>query len=222
MTRTEDALKELRLWARRTGIALTEEHIGQLRCYLDTLLLWNRKVSLVSQTDPGTIIAKHLADSVFAATICNARERLADLGSGAGFPGLPIAILRPKATVWVIESRAKRASFLSEAIRSASLTNAQLYHGRIETAAASLRHHGRYTLVISRALSALPEFLALARPLLHSNGRAVAMKSARYESELAAAHRQESALRIADVIPYVLPDNSERVLLVFRFAAEQS
>ena len=184
-----------------------------LRVYLDTLLLWNSRLSLVSQHDLETICRKHVADSLFAARCCRGGDRVVDLGSGAGFPGMVIAMARSDVTVCLMESRAKKCSFLQEAARLAAVENASVFHGRIEDAA---RHaaHRNYTLALSRAFADLDGFLRLARPLLGADGRAVAMKIAAPRTQIESpALAGEFAL--ARVVPYQLPDGSPRTLVEF-------
>jgi 16S rRNA (guanine527-N7)-methyltransferase len=87
----------LQEWSRTAaGLELSDGVVGQLRRYVDALRVWNRKMALVARADLSTILDKHIADSLFAAAHCPAESTVADLGSGAGFPGLVIAIVRPR------------------------------------------------------------------------------------------------------------------------------
>jgi hypothetical protein len=130
----------LQSWsAESAGCVLTTAQVDQLRIYLDTLQLWNRKLALVSQHQASQIVDKHIADSLFAAGRCGGTDAVIDLGSGAGFPGLPIAIACPNARVSLVEARGKKASFLEEACRVAVIRNASICHARIEAI-------GRHTL----------------------------------------------------------------------------
>lgn len=199
--------RTLREWtASAAGLALSDDQLEQLRVYLDTLLLWNRKLALVSQREPAQIINKHIADSLFAASRCVDGEAVADLGSGAGFPGLPIAIARPASRVSLVESRGRKASFLDEARRAAAARNAVVCHARIETLAVDAQHRARYPVVTARALASLDEFLTLARPLLSVGGHAIAMRSVGESDPDEPIHM--------DVIRYQLPDGTPRRLLV--------
>lgn len=194
-------------WVAATaGISLTPAQVDQLRAYLDTLVLWNRKMALVSQRDATQIIDKHIADSLFAAAHCADGEPVIDLGSGAGFPGLPIAIARPSAEVCLVEARGKKASFLEEACRTASIRNVAVCHARIEALADSAQHRARYAVVTARALTDTVQFLALAQPFLRPGGRAIAMRSTSEDRTGEPANAQE--------ILYQLPDGTPRRLLV--------
>jgi 16S rRNA (guanine527-N7)-methyltransferase len=188
------------------GCVLTAAQLDQLRVYLDTLQLWNRKLALVSQREAGQIIDKHIADSLFAAGRCGSVDALIDLGSGAGFPALPIAIAHPNTRVALVEARGKKASFLEEACRAAAIRNAQVHHARIEAVAGDVEHRGRYDVVTARALTSLSEFLAMAGPFLRPGGRAVAMRSV--------GEPRESEPAGAKEIIYQLPDGTPRRLVV--------
>lgn len=196
-------------WTREVaGLELADAQIAQLAAHLDILLFWNRRLALVSQRDPEVIVAKHVADSLFAAAHCAGAARIADLGSGAGFPGLPIAICWPDAWVILIESRGKKATFLEEAARAAHTRNLTVCNARIEVLAATDQHASQYGVVTARALTDLQRFADLARPFLAPDGRALAMRSS--------ADRHGSAGPVpAEVISYQLPDGTPRRLMVF-------
>ncbi|OFV88594.1 MAG: 16S rRNA (guanine(527)-N(7))-methyltransferase RsmG [Acidobacteria bacterium RBG_16_68_9] len=195
-------------------MALDLRQTQQLRCYLDLLLAWNRRIALISQRRPEAIICKHFADSLVAASLCRGGERVTDLGSGAGFPGLPVAIARPEASVCLIEATGKKVSFLLNVIAQATVSNATVAEGRIERLAQQPQFRGRSDMVISRASFDIASFLSLAKPFLAPGGRAIAMKGPCYAEELG---RLSGAPPPSTVTSYRLPDGSERVLLTFRF-----
>jgi 16S rRNA (guanine527-N7)-methyltransferase len=190
------------------GLVLGTGQVDQLRAYLDTLLLWNRKLALVSQRDPVEIMRKHFADSLFAASFCIDGEPVVDLGSGAGFPGLPIAVARPTSRVCLIEARGKKVSFLEAARRAASVRNATVHHARIESIAGEPEHHQRYVASTARALTSTDQLLALARPLLTPGGRLIAMRSVN--------EGEDKDPPGAEVVRYELPDRTPRRLLIVR------
>jgi len=206
---SDDAWRALQDWvAGRTALAISPAQWAQLRTYLDTLLAWNRKLALVSQRDLTQIINKHVADSLFAAAYCVDGESVVDLGSGAGFPAVPIAISRPASRVCLIESRGKKASFLEEARRAASIRNAVICHRRIEAASADVEHRSQYAVATARALATTGEFLSLARPFLAPGGRAIAMRSVE--------EPQGEEAKTLEAVRYQLPDGTPRRLLIAR------
>lgn len=194
----------LRDWsARVAGIELGAPQVTQLRAYVDLLLQWNQKVALVSKGDSGSILVKHVADSLMASVRCGGARQIADLGSGAGFPGLVIAVVHPGAAVSVVESRGRKVSFLEEAARCAELANVEVVEARIEALADDPRHRARYDLITSRALADLGALQVLARPLAAPGGRLLAMRS------VGAAVPDG-----AETVDYPLPDGTERRLVV--------
>ena len=199
----------LRQWtASIAAIELSQQQLEQLRAYVEVLLLWNRKLALVSQRDPGQILSKHVADSLFAAGYCPDGGAVVDLGSGAGFPGLVIAIARPNARVSLVESRGHKATFLEEARRASAARNVTVCNARIESLATHPEHRGRYAVATARALATTTAVVALARPFLTPGGRVIAMRAV---GEPRSADPPE-----AEVAEYGLPDHTPRRLLIVR------
>jgi 16S rRNA (guanine527-N7)-methyltransferase len=114
-------------------VSLSAEQARQVSLYLDLLLLWNQKISLTSVTQPEEILSRHFGESFFAARVVGIEEgRLADVGSGAGFPGLALKILRPRLQLSLIEPNLKKAAFLSEVARRLRLDSVQVLRRRYE------------------------------------------------------------------------------------------
>src|SRR5690348_1868840 len=112
--------------------SLSADQLRKLQIHFDLLIKWNARISLTAIRDPQEIVRRHFGESLFAGAQLDPKPpaHLADLGSGAGFPGLPIAVLRPEITVALIESQQKKVAFLREVIRSAQIRNASVYAGR--------------------------------------------------------------------------------------------
>ena len=216
MVDLEPALKIVEQTASKWGLALDDLRLEQLRLYLDKLLLWNQRIALISQNNPVEIACKHFADSLFTAGVCRESEKVVDLGSGAGFPGLVIAITRQPVTVSVIDSKRKKVSFLSDVISSLRLTNAEAVEARIESVALDPRYARQYTVATSRALASTADFLSLARPFLRNQGRAIAMKGPLYQQELDELDLRGTGFNAPQIKAYELPDKSQRVLLEFK------
>lgn len=196
--------KALQDWsARCAGLPLTPDALARLRAYVDLLLQWNRKVALVSQGDLPTLLGRHVADSLVAAAHVGEARTIADLGSGAGFPGLVIAIVRPAARVAVVESRGRKVTFLEEACRCAAIGNAEVVQARIEALATDPRHRHHYDLLTSRALADLDRLLSLARPLAAPRAKLLAMRAA-----------GAATPATATAIAYELPDGTPRQLAI--------
>jgi 16S rRNA (guanine527-N7)-methyltransferase len=161
----------------------------------------------VSQSDPKQIICKHFADSLFVASRCPDEGRIVDLGSGAGFPGLPIAIARPKSRVCLIESRGKKVSFLEHASQAAAVRNAAILHRRIEGVASEEGFRGSFEIATGRALTSASRFFDMANAFLTPGGQTIAMRS---------VNEAWSLPPDIEETRYTLPDGSPRRLLIAR------
>lgn len=118
---------------RTYGVSATADICSAIRTYISLLLHWNRTISLTAVTDPLEVLRFHFGESMFAASsIANRNGRLADVGCGAGFPGIPLKLALPALEVILIESNAKKAAFLAEAIRELGLERTEIYRGRFE------------------------------------------------------------------------------------------
>ncbi len=143
----------------------------KIRTYISLLLKWNRTISLTTVTDPSEILRFHFGESLFAASVVMFdQSRLADVGSGAGFPGLPLAMAISSLHVTLIESNAKKCAFQSEVVRELNLSNVTVFRGRMEDFAGESRFLG---FVTARALGRHDDLLAWSRGYLASEGKVV-------------------------------------------------
>lgn len=204
--------------AEQLKVELTEDTVARVAIYLEELQRWTKIADLISQSDPATIIRKHILDSLAVLPLLSEDGRLLDLGSGAGFPGLPIAITRPSLDVSLLEPRRKRVNFLKEVIRKTMLSNARAYEGRAEEFAHNKEWNAAFTIIVTRATWNIREFLMLATPFLAKNGIVVAMKGAAVEQELRSEEGwlQKHGYAMRKQVNYHLPLGKEqRALLVF-------
>jgi len=157
-----------------------------LLAYLALLLRWNRAYNLTAIRDPSEMLTKHLLDSLAMHGAVDALAArggaLADLGTGPGLPGIPLAIAKPGLQVALVESNGKKARFLREAVRQLGLRNATVAESRIEAFDAP----GRFDAITARALATLPLILELGGHLLKPDGRLLAMKGVVPADEIAA------------------------------------
>ncbi|MGB8522966.1 MAG: 16S rRNA (guanine(527)-N(7))-methyltransferase RsmG [Candidatus Acidiferrales bacterium] len=118
---------------RTYGASATDQVCLAIRAYIPLLLRWNRRISLTTVTDPLQILRFHFGESMFASrVIANRNGRLADVGSGAGFPGIPLKLLIPTLDIVLIEPNAKKAAFLAEVVRELKLDSVEVYRGRFD------------------------------------------------------------------------------------------
>ena len=159
------------------------------------MLAWNAKINLTAIVEPGDIARLHVADSLAAIRIlaAHAVDAFADIGSGAGFPGIPLAAALGTTTL-LVESTAKKARFLEAAIGVTGLAHVDVAAGRAEAVAADPRNREQWPAVTARAVAALPDLVELAFPLLRRGGILVAWKRGDLRAEIAAAERAGRAL----------------------------
>jgi 16S rRNA (guanine527-N7)-methyltransferase len=189
------------------ALALPAALATPLLAYLELLQRWNRAYNLTAVRDPREMVTRHLLDSLAMHPLVEAGT-LADLGTGPGLPGIPLAIARPGLQVALVESKGKKARFLREAVRTLGLANAEVAECRIE----ALDRPGAFDAITARALATLSQILALGGHLLKPDGRLLAMKGARPDEEIAAL---PAGWRLESVQPLTVPGlAAERHLVV--------
>jgi 16S rRNA (guanine527-N7)-methyltransferase len=138
-------------------IVVNDSQVLQIQKYTSTLLAWNEKINLTAIRDPLEVLSRHFCECMYAATVVPLKEgRLADVGSGGGFPGLPLKIIRPDLQVLLIESNVKKATFLAEVIRDLGLADARVLVSRYEELGEEV---APLDFVCSRALGDFAPFL---------------------------------------------------------------
>lgn len=161
---------------KRIDLDLTSRQLEQLEWLSRELVRWNQRRNLTAITEPASVCEKHLVDSLTLYPCARDAYALLDIGSGAGFPALPLKIACPKLAVTSIEAVLKKVNFQRHVIRSLGLAGATALHGRAEEMAERPECRGRFDLVTARALAPLPRLVELAAPFMAPNGRLVAMK----------------------------------------------
>ena len=205
--------KEFVQAAKTYGIDLTEEMCAQFRKYTEILLSWNERMNLTAITDPEEIYEKHFLDSLSLLCLEGIRGRIADVGSGAGFPGLVLAIVLPDAELCLIDPMAKRCTFLRAAAEELGLHNVTVFNARAEDHAKEYRE--TYDAVTARAVAALPVLSELCVPLVKPGGVFVPMKGSQGTEEAReAAHALELLGCAAPAVKELeLPSAGKRVLI---------
>lgn len=207
--------------AKLLNVELTEENIAQVAIYLEELHRWSKIVDLVSQSDQEVIIRKHILDSLAVLSVLPQQGRLLDLGSGAGFPGLPIAIANPALSVILLEPRRKRVNFLREVLRKAHIPNAQAFEGRAEEVIETAGWRSAFDIVITRATWNISEFISIATSFVAKGGIMVAMKGEKIQEGL--KNRENLVPQRGNVlnriVEYSIPFGKEkRSLIIFSLA----
>jgi 16S rRNA (guanine527-N7)-methyltransferase len=183
-----------------------EKLINGISIYIDILGKWNSKISLTAVRDPQEMVSRHFGESFFLAeTLIGSgwRGTVADVGSGAGFPGVPLAMYSPTAVVTLIESQGKKATFLNEVLYALKLNNAKVFRGRAE------QFPGHVDLVILRAVEEFEKVLPIALDLVKFGGRAGLMVG---RDQIKKAKLLSSELEWKQ--PVKVPGAESRVLLI--------
>ena len=167
--------------ARALGIDLADEQAKRLTAHLDLLDEWGARMNLTAIRDRPSQISKHVLDSLSVRPFLRG-ERIADVGSGAGFPGIPLAIVEPHRHFTLVESTGKKCRFLDHVRDALGLANVEVVHARAE----ALKPAERFDTVLARAVGPLTELVKLAGPLVAGGGRLLAMKGRYPDDELTA------------------------------------
>jgi 16S rRNA (guanine527-N7)-methyltransferase len=194
------------LTLREYGVSATPQAFAAIRLYISLLLRWNERISLTTVTEPEEILRFHFGECMFAASAVPLRYgRLADVGTGAGFPGIPLKLLNPGLQLVLIESNAKKAAFLSECVRQIGIGGTEVYHGRFEDFPfkATL-----FDFVTARALGAYPTLAKWSRAALAPGGKLVLWLGERDSIEMS----RDALFRWREPIP--IPGSDRRTILV--------
>lgn len=205
------------------GITLNEEQQQKFELYYRMLVEKNKVMNLTAITEYDEVVLKHFTDSLSITRVCEIKDnrKILDLGTGAGFPGIPLKILYPSADMVLADSLNKRILFLQEVIEALHLKNIEAVHARAEELAAGKETREAYDLVVSRAVANLSTLAEYCLPLTRKNGLFVAYKSGDSREEIKAAEHAVNLLggKIEKVSEFTLQDEKEtlsRSLIVIR------
>jgi 16S rRNA (guanine527-N7)-methyltransferase len=212
----EDPLLLFQEGAAALGMKLPQEVLTQFQGYLQELQTWNARVNLTGLKSPRDMVIKHFLDSLAVLPFLNNPSSLADLGSGAGFPGLVLKLARPEIALTLVESRGKKAAFLEYLVALWRVPGVEVVQAHLTPRLA--REWGpRFAAVTSRATFGLKRFLELGAPLLLPGGRALALKGPQLSpDELPAVQKRLSTLDLEtlELLEYRLPLTGEPRLVV--------
>lgn len=188
--------------------------------YGDILLDWNERMNLTRITDEDDMMDKHFIDSL-TPTLLDSYEgtgKILDLGTGAGFPGMVLAMVSPQREVHLMDSLNKRITFLDHVVGELGLSNVRTFHGRAEEAGRDKKFREQYRLVVSRAVARLPILAEYCLPFVYLGGYFVAMKGAEGVEETEEAKRAIDILggKMDEIVDLKLPGGDERHLVVVK------
>lgn len=199
--------------------SITPYQVEQFVKYMELLKEWNKKINLTAIEDDREIIIKHFIDSIsILPFIKDHKQRLVDVGTGAGFPGIPLKIADQDIEVTLLDSLEKRVKFLNEVIKSINISGIKAVHGRAEDMGINPDHREKYDTAVARAVANLPVLLEYCMPFVKINGIFIAMKGSSTE-EFDNCSRALDILggKIEKIEKMVLPfTNIERNVVVVR------
>ncbi len=171
------------------GVSLTDEQLEQFYIYYKMLIEWNEKINLTAITDFDEVIKKHFLDSISIGRILKQEDYVSilDIGTGAGFPGIPIKIAFPNTDITLIDSLNKRVNFLNEVIKELSLENIRAMHGRAEDFAKKDLLREKFDYCVSRAVANLSSLSEFCIPYVKVGGKFISYKSEKAREELEAS-----------------------------------
>ena len=187
----------LRSEIQKTGITLSDLQVSQFMKFYELLIEKNKVMNLTAITEFKDVVIKHFADSLSILNVLNIGQQMnvIDIGTGAGFPGIPLKILFPNINIVLLDSLRKRVDFLNDCINELEMKNAEAVHARAEEMAHQSIHREKYDLCVSRAVASLPVLCELTLPFVRVNGHFVAYKGNR-ESTESEISQSENALRV--------------------------
>jgi len=193
--------------AKEIGVELNEFHVKQFEKYQELLLEWNEKINLTAITEENDIITKHFIDSLYCLKYINVNDKVLDVGTGAGFPGIPIKIVSHETKVTLLDSLNKRIVYLNDVISKLGLKNVEAIHGRAEELGVENEYREQFDIVTARAVANMKVLSEYCLPFVKVNGKFVCMKGSEYKEELEAAKAHIGNLggKITDVKEIVLP-----------------
>ena len=202
------------------GLKLTAEQIRRFGIYNEVLLEWNARMNLTALTAPEDVAVKHIIDSLTAydAELFASARTLIDVGTGAGLPGIPLAVYAPHITVTLMDALQKRVRFLTAAAEAMGLRNVRCIHARAEEAARREEHRAAYDVAVSRAVARMPVLLEYTLPFVRTGGTLLALKGRAYAAEQAEGQRAAEILGGGSITarPVHLPglDDVRAILIV--------
>lgn len=166
------------------NLDLTENEINAFKMYMDLLLEWNNKINLTAITEEDEIILKHFVDSCSIIKYIKNEDKLIDIGTGAGFPGIPLKVINKDIHITLMDSLNKRINFLNEVINKLSLENINAIHSRAEDLARNKDYREMYDVAVSRAVANLSTLSEYMLPFVKVGGKCICMKGPNIDEEL--------------------------------------
>lgn len=215
----EEFSKELTKLASKIEIKLSLDEIEKLYKFMNLLLEWNEKINLTAITEPEDIILKHFVDSITIKKYIKSENKVLDMGTGAGFPGIPLKIISSDTNFTLVDSLNKRITFLNEVCDKLKLDKIENIHSRAEELAKNKKYREQYDIVTSRAVARLASLVEYMLPFVKVGGRCICMKGSNVDEELIEAKKAINVLggEIEKVDKFLLPNSDiERNIVIIK------
>ena len=209
--------KKMKTEAKRINIELDDKQLEIFYNYMNLLIEWNEKINLTAITEPNQVITKHFIDSLTAIQYIEDNKSLVDVGTGAGFPGIPLAIYNGSLNITLVDSLNKRINFLNDITEKFDLKNIITVHNRAEEFGKNKKYREKYDIAISRAVARLNVLVEYLLPTLKIGGKCICMKGPDCKDEIEEAKKAIELLggKIEKVEEFSLPDTDiKRTIIV--------
>lgn len=202
---------------KKINVNLEPEQIEQFYTYMQELIEWNNKINLTAIIEPEEIIKKHYIDCLSIIKYIKDDNKIIDVGTGAGFPGIPIKIANKSLNITLLDSLNKRISFLNEIITKLKLSNIETVHARAEEYVANGKRE-KYDIAVSRAVANLPTLLEYLMPYVKVNGICICMKGPKAQAELEESKKAIEILggRLEKIENIKIDENMDRNIIIIR------
>ncbi|SDP46526.1 16S rRNA (guanine(527)-N(7))-methyltransferase RsmG [Selenomonas ruminantium] len=205
---------ELQKAAAEYGIALSDKQMEQFNRYFELLVEWNEKINLTAITEPKEVAIKHMIDSITAydEKIFQDGVTVIDVGTGAGFPGLPLKIFCPEIKLTLMDSLNKRIKFLQTVVEELDLQDVECVHARAEEGARNKKYRESFDIAVSRAVARLPILCEYCLPFVKKGGYFIALKGMQFNEE---AEEAAKAIKVmggskTEIRPVKLPEIDDK------------
>ena len=206
----------LEKWCSQNNIFISDKQKADFQIYSEMLVEWNQKMNLTAITSEDEIAVKHFIDSISVLKYIDLKQnaKLIDIGTGAGFPGIPIKIMRPDINLTLLDSLNKRLVFLDEVCRKINI-EADIIHARAEELSNNSDYREKFDYAVSRAVSNLPSLCEYCIPYIKKGGIFISMKGSDGENELLLAQNAVKLLggKSDNIYNFQLPDGSSRTII---------
>ena len=191
------------------GVRFSVEQIEQFYKYMNLLIEWNEKMNLTAITEPKEIILKHFIDSITILKYIDDNSKLVDVGTGAGFPGVPLSIMNPTLKITLVDSLNKRLIFLQEVVKELNLKNIEIVHARAEEFGQNKNYREKFDIATSRAVANLATLSEYLVPLVKIGGKIISMKASNAKEEINDAQKAIEVLggKIEKIEEFDLPES---------------